>query len=342
MLAAKKKLSVALLSVAALASPHSVQAASPVGFEAHQTYISALAEKHSFDIKKPAEVLEFVLSQSSKVIHVQPTENYSYFKFTHNGLHWQGNMRLEVEFGAPDKLHFAYFVVPAPWHTEDLGKYKAFGAKDGLSIEKTAALDFKIGFRNISRQLKLNDIRKSEVPKNIMGPAQEYLGLANDESGLRFYLLFDKNVADFAYILDEQTTVAEKFVPLEGSKADLLVGVRTGFVFKDEPTLSRKRLVGVYSENISSNNYYDGPFDQLPDGYSGKLTVKTAFEFVDKEFSKTIDDFGNFIGREGSRVVIAPYIRWGSPSDFDSLASCEAFGATSVDYRSCMKLALER
>lgn len=84
-------------------------------------------------------------------------------------------MRLEVEFGVPDKLHFAYFVVPAPWHNEDLGAYKAFGAKDGLAIQQLDDLDFKINFRSISRRLKLNDIRKSEIPKNIMGPAQEYL-----------------------------------------------------------------------------------------------------------------------------------------------------------------------
>lgn len=140
-------------------SPQVGQAGGPVGFEAHETYISALIRPDAFDINKPAEVLKYVLLQSSKIIRVQPTENYSYFKFTHKGLHWQGNMRLEVEFGVPDKLHFAYFVVPAPWHNEDLGAYKAFGAKDGLAIQQLDDLDFKINFRSISRRLKLNDIR---------------------------------------------------------------------------------------------------------------------------------------------------------------------------------------
>lgn len=155
-------------------------------------------------------------------------------------------------------------------------------------------------------------------------------------------MLFDKNVADFSYILDEQSSIAEQLVPSQGGKANLLVGIRTGFVFKDEPELSRKKLVGVYSENVSSNNYYDGPFDQLPDGYSGKLTIKTAFAFVDKEFSETIDNFGNFKDREGSRVVVAPYIRYSSMVDFDALSKCEPLNPTSVDYRLCMKRALEQ
>ncbi len=332
----------ALLFGAVFTSVHSSNAAGSVGFESHQSYIAALAEHHDFDINKSAEVLKFVMSQSSEAIRVQPTENYSYFKFTHNGLHWQGNMRIEVEKGVPDKLHFAYFVVPAPWHNEDLGSYRAFGRKDGLTIKQTGDLAYEIRFQGITRKFRLNDIRKEEIPEKVLGPAQEYLGLANDESGLRFYLVFDKTVADFAFLLDERTPVAEQFVPLKDSRADLLVGIRTGFVFKAEPELSRKRLVGVYSENITTNNYYDGPFDQLPDGYSGKLTIKTAFAIVDKAFSESIDDFGNFKNREGSRVVIAPYIRYSSPADFDDLAECEAFNPTSVDYRSCMRDKLER
>ena len=158
----------------------------------------------------------------------------------------------------------------------------------------------------------------------------------------RFHLLFDKTVGDFSYILDEQAKVADKLVELPNSETGLLVGIRTGFVFKPESDLSRKRLVGVYSDNISNNNYYDGPFDQLPDGYRGKMTIKDAFAQIDPEFSKTIDDFGNFKNRDGARVVIAPYIRYSTSSEFDGLSNCTSFHATSVDYRSCMKAFLER
>lgn len=317
-------------------------AGSPTGFEAHQKYVSALSASVDMDIDDSNAVLKYVLSQSEKEIHVQPTENYSYFKFTHDGLHWQGNMRLETESGLTDKLHFAYFVVPAPWHQEEMGQYKAFGKLDGLVVNRTGEHKYEVRLGALERTFVLNDISKSDIPAKLLGPDQAYLGLAHDESGLRFHLLFDKTVGDFSYILDEQAKVADKLVELPNSETGLLVGIRTGFVFKPENDLSRKRLVGVYSDNISNNNYYDGPFDQLPDGYRGKMTIKDAFAQIDPEFSKTIDDFGNFKNRDGARVVIAPYIRYSTSSEFDGLSNCTSFHATSVDYRSCMKAFLER
>ena len=331
----------AVLGALIFAAPPA-DAAGRDGFQSHQRYISALQSQSSMNIDDPASVLKYVLSQSADVIKVQPTENYSYFKFAHEGLHWQGNMRLETEAGNADKLHFAYFVVPAPWHDEELGQYKAFGKADGLSVEKVKDHAYRIKYAALERTITLNDISDSAIASNKLGPDQFDMGLAHDESGLRFHLLFDTNVLDFSYVLDEANGVAEKLVPLSGEDGELLVGIRTGFVFKSEPELSRKRLIGVHSANISANNYYDGPFDQLPDGYKGKLNVKQAFEMIDADFAKTIDPFGNFKDRDGARVVIAPYLRYSDKSDFGAFTSCLAFGETSVDYRICMKDILAR
>lgn len=317
-------------------------AAAPNGFQSHQRYISALESKPAFDINDPASVLKFVLTQSEYLIAVQPTENYSYFKFVHGGLQWQGNMRLETESKTADRLHFAYFVVPAPWHEEELGQYKAFGKDDGVEIARLGAYKYVVRYAALERIFQLNDISKTKIKPKMLGPDQVDLGLAHDESGLRFHLLFDTNVKDFTYVLDEENGVADQFRSLSNEGDDLLVGIRTGFVFKSEPELFRKRLVGVHSYNIETNNYYDGPFDQLPDGYTGKLNIRQAFELIDPEFAKTIDAYGNFVDREGARVVIAPYLRYQDKSEFTELEDCALFRATSVDYRMCIKKFLER
>lgn len=307
------------------------------GFEAHQTYISALSGATKLNIEDPASVLKFVLKSSAQTIHVQPTENYSYFKFSHNGLHWQGNMRLETEKGKPDKLHFAYFVVPAPWHDVDLGQYRTFDDNDGLSITALGDFNFRISFQSITRTFRLNDITAVNMPEKMLGPDQIYMGQVNDESGIRFFLLFDKNTLDFSYILDQQKPFLDKLTAYGEPGSKLQVGIRSGFVFVDEPTLSRKRLVGVHTDNISQNNYYDGPFDQLPDAFSGELTVKQAFALIDLEFSKKIDAYGNYIDQEGARAVIAPYLRYATKEDFEDVIACVRYQDFSVDYRSCIR-----
>lgn len=310
-------------------------------FSSHQSYIAALNTQRKLDLSDPAKVLEYVLSQSAKDISVQPTENYSYFKFYQSGIEWRGNMRLEIENGLPDKLHFAYFVVPAPWHSAKMEYYKAFSAKDGLKISQQKDLSFEVAFKGHKKSFHFNDIRHAQMPDKMALPDEKYMGQVHDESGLRFFLVMNQVSKNFTYILDQKPPFAEKLVPYGGAESNLVVGVRTGFVFIKEPSVNRMRLIGVYSENVSSNNYFDGPFDQLPDGYEGKMTVKKAFGIIDANFAEMIDKFGNFKDREDSRVVIAPYVRYLYSSDFDGLKKCRKSKATSVRYSICVKEFLE-
>ena len=310
-------------------------------FSSHQSYIAALNTKSTLDMNDPAKVLAYVLSQSDNDIYVQPTENYSYFKFYQGGIEWRGNMRLEIENGLPDKLHFAYFVVPAPWHNAKMGSYKAFTAKDGLKISKQKDRSFEVSFQDYKKTFHFNDIRHTKMPDNMALPEEKYMGQVNDESGLRFFLVMNQASKSFTYILDQKPPFAEKLVPYGDAESNLVVGVRTGFVFIKEPSINRMRLIGVYSENVSSNNYFDGPFDQLPDGYEGKMTVKKAFGIIDANFAEMIDEFGNFKNREDSRVVIAPYVRYLYSNDFEGLKKCQKSKATSVRYSICIKEFLE-
>ncbi len=314
----------------------------PAGiFESHQEYIDVLTNSESVDMEDPVAVFRYVLNSSPATIHVQPTENYAYFKFFNGGIEWQGNMRLEIEKGMPDRLHFAYFVVPAPWHDEDLGTYKAFGVPDGLTITKNGQFDYSVEFDGTTRRFLLNDITANDMPAEMIGPGEVYLGQSNDESGLRLFLVFDTHALEFAYILDEQAPLLERLVPVRGADPHLLVGIRTGFAFLDEKALQRKRLIGVFEGNVTRNNYFDGPFDQLPDAWRGKMTVREAFAMIDPAIAEEIDEFGNFLDQDGARIIIAPYIRYLFTYEFDTVTECLRFPVTDIRYRVCLRTAVE-
>ena len=305
-------------------------------FEAHHKHIEGMDQNEDLDLEDPAAVFEYVLKSSAPEIHVGPTENYAYFKFYSQGLEWQGNMRLEVNHGAVDKVHFAYFVVPAPWHEQELGEYRTFDADAGLTITQNGRFDYAISYKGIERRLLLNDITRIELPGALRGKDELYLGQAHDESGLRFYLMFDTQALDFAYILDEQAPLRDRLIPFYDADPKIQVGMRSGFVFLREDEPKRTRLIGVYEDNTLRNNYFDGPFDQLPDAWDGEITVRGAFMMIDSEFAQEIDRYGNYIKEEGSRVVVAPYISYWDVRDFDPVAECLKHPSDSIEYRTCL------
>ena len=309
-------------------------------FESHDTYLDGLKGNTALDLGNPADVLEYVLGELPQTIVVRPTENYSYFTFAQGGIVYQGNLRLETEKAKAEQLHFAYFVQPAPWHTEELGHYKAFGPGDGVTIAELSPFRYRVSFRGKSHEMVLNDVSKIAIPAALLKADEVFLGQANDESGLSFFLIFDRAAKAFLYVLDESGPALDRLVPYRTEDGDALermsVGLRTGFVFLTEPSRQRRRLIGVYDDNISRNTYFDGPFDQLPDAYRGALTVKQAFALIDPEIAKTIDEFGNFLDRDGARIVIAPYLRYWSTVTFDGLRACLKQDEASAGYRQCL------
>ena len=121
----------------------------------------------------------------------------------------------------------------------------------------------------------------AKPPEDVLRAGERYLGPVFDESGIRFFLGFNPDLKQFSYILDETVAVADELIETRVSPS-LTVGRRTGFAFVKDRYAPRHILVGVYAGNIASNNYLDGPFDQLPDafrlmesgGHFGKIVVE--------------------------------------------------------------------
>ena len=123
-----------------------------------------------------------------------------------------------------------------------------------------------------------------------------------DESGIRFFLMFNSRLKVFHFILDETVPVADQFFALQGRRA----GRRSA----SAPALrsitfdGRKILVGVDERQSRLNTYLDGPFDQLPENFIEGEALRDAILAVEPGVKGKIDRLGNFT--DGSRPLPDP------------------------------------
>ena len=121
-------------------------------------------------------------------------------------------------------------------------------------------------------------------------------------------------------MLDETVKVADDFLPARRTDR-ILIGKRTGFAFYRDHRLDRKILIGAYEGNSRVNNYYDGPFDQLPDNFIEGDTFRDMLIQVEPGLKGQIDRFGG--SPDGSqRYMIAPYFYYARESDLDAFHRC--------------------
>ena len=152
-------------------------------------------------------------------------------------------------------------------------------------------------------------------------------------SAIRFFLVFNPRLKVFHYLLDETEKVADQF--FSPKKTDrILVGKRTGFAFYKDHRLNRKILIGAFEGNMRANNYFDGPFDQLPDNFIEGETLRDAILAVRPQLKGQIDRFGG--SPDGSiRFMIGPYLPYQAITDLDPIHACAQRKQKQPDYYRC-------
>ena len=78
-------------------------------------------------------VFGFVMARLPERVKVYPTENYYYFGFTHNGIRYAGNIRLDASNRDDGKADFAYFEDTAQWYDDSPIKHLVLDASRGVS-----------------------------------------------------------------------------------------------------------------------------------------------------------------------------------------------------------------
>jgi hypothetical protein len=148
-------------------------------------------------------------------------------------------------------------------------------APQGVSVEKVEPLVYRVSYQGKSVVFALNDLSNVKPPAGALGADETFIGPIFDESAIRFFLVYNSRLKIFHYILDETERVADLFFPSKKSER-ILIGKRTGFAFYKDHRLDRKILIGAFEGNIRANNYFDGPFDQLPDNFIEGEALRSA------------------------------------------------------------------
>ena len=271
-------------------------------------------------IDDPMAMFAYVLDSLPDRVKVYPTENYYYFYFYDRHVRYAGNIRLDVVDRDQGALHFAYYEDLAEWKEEDTLKYQILGRADGVKVEKVAPLVYRVSYGGKSVVFELNDLSNVKPPPGALGPDEAYLGPIFDDSAIRFFLVFNRKLKVFHYILDETIEVADQFIHIPDADR-ITIGKRTGFAFFSDLKLDRRILIGVFEGNSRVNNYFDGPFDQLPDNFIEGDALRDAILAVDPQFAGKIDRFGISPGGT-ERYLIAPYRSYRTDEDLLIFNDC--------------------
>lgn len=273
-----------------------------------------------------------VLKSLPERVNVLPTENYYYVRFIHKGVRYVGNIRLAAADRDAGKVHFSFSEEPADWSDAPADRHATFGPGEGVSVQKTAALEYRVAAGGRSVSFSLNDLSKMEPPSGYLMADERFLGPVFDESGIRFFLVFNTRLKVFHFLLDETDAVADELVPVKTS-SQTVVGKRTGFAFYLWDR--RKILVGVNERQSRLNTWLDGPFDQLPENFVDGDSLRDAMIAADPGVKGKIDRLGNFT--DGSaRFLIHPYMLYREPADLSVFHRCASSRAVkSADRALC-------
>jgi len=111
----------------------------------------------------------------------------------------------------------------------------------------------------------------------------------------------------------------------------ILIGKRTGFAFYRDRKRDRKILVGAFAANSFVNNYFDGPFDQLPENVLPGDTLRDVILEIEPDLKGKIDRLGWFNDGSG-QYLVHPYLLYRKESElsvFDACATSKAVPAAA-------------
>jgi len=277
-------------------------------------------------IEDPLAVFATVLKNLPERVQVYPTENYFYFRFTHSGVVYTGNIRLAAADRDRGRVNFAYNENPTDWNADPKSRFVVLGPEQGVIVEKSAPLTYRVAHAGKTVTFALNDLSGAKPPAEFIKADETFLGPVFDESGIGFFLVFNARLKIFHFILDETRPVADQFVARKGGEP-ILIGKRTGFAFY--PFDGRKILVGADERQSRLNTFLDGPFDQLPENFIEGEALREAILAADPSVKDRIDRFGNFADNSG-RYLIHPYLLYRQVSDLAVFARCVASKAVAA------------
>jgi hypothetical protein len=330
----------ALFALLALAMPAAAQGDAP-RLKTNEAYVREVVAKSDLAIDDPMAVFAYVLGSLPERVTVYPTENHYYFSFHHGGQRYAGNIKIDARTRDQGKVPFVYYLDQPGWLPAALDKDVMLDAARGVTVEKAGPLTYRLAYKGRSVTFALNDLSQVRPPPQALAPGEQFIGPVFDESGLRFFLVFNPALKIFLYVLDETVTPADDFAAAGVGDGRILVGRRTAFALYRDGRRDRKILIGVSAANATANNYFDGPFDQIPDNFIEGDAYRRAILTVQPALAGEIDRYGNF--DDGARYGAVPYMLYRRPEDLAVFHRCATSARVpAASYHRCFALAPQR
>jgi len=307
--------------------------AAPLKLHTNQEMIEDLLQPNDLDAKNPNAVFEAVFEQLAPKVTVYPTESYYYFTFQLNGIVYAGNIRFDAWDQFDGKVHFAYANEYAYWRRPLDPVYKKMGPADGVQVEQINKFLYKITFKGKTVEFSIPDLSNVKPAPGMLREDEVYIGPSWDESGVQFYLIFNKTAKTFLYLLID-TPRMDLYEPSSLSPA-VAVGNRTSFVFYKDKFMDRQILMGDFVGHTMLNDYFDGPFDQLPDNYvQGNTLLDAILEVEPSMRGEKVDRYGADPTGE-FRYGITSYKYYGRVADLKPIVDCAEKNSDPALYYKC-------
>jgi hypothetical protein len=257
----------------------------------------------SFD--DPRSVLRLILNASPAEAVVYPSERYYYFAFPLGDRLVSGNLRfVDAERGIVHVGYFDVFDRAATRHaTMDAANAVTVGCDVG-SRRVSVAVD------GVQRTFVLSTCWSDGANELALLPGEELVSGVLDESGMSFWLIHYAATKSLYYMLNERAPASDRLVGIRGTHGRYLVAEDSRFVFYADAATGRRILVAVAMESVRANNYFDGPFDQVPPDLSIRAVLESVYPYVTERGG--IDEHGNFREIVDQRVAITPYQVYGT------------------------------
>ncbi|MGO8953581.1 MAG: hypothetical protein ACLPWS_02395 [Rhodomicrobium sp.] len=307
--------------------------AAPLKLHTDQEMIEELLQPNDLDVKNPNAVFEAVFDALPSKVTVYPTESYYYFTFPLNGIDYAGNIRFDAWDQFDGKVHFAYFVEYAYWRKPLEPVYKKMGPDDGVHVTQVNKFLYKVSLKGKTVEFALPDLSNVKPAPGMLRADEVYIGPSWDESGVQFFLVYNKTAKTFLYLLVD-TPKMDQYVASSISPA-ATIGIRTSFVLYKDKLVDRQILIGDFIGHTMLNDYFDGPFDQLPDNYvQGNALLDAILEVEPGLKNEKTDRYGADPTGE-FRYGITTYKYYGEVAELQPIIDCAAKNDDPAIYYKC-------
>jgi hypothetical protein len=247
------------------------------------------------DFNDEKAVFRYVYSWTPSYAVVYPTEEFYYFTTTLDVGVISGSIRVaDIDNGV---LSMAYFTVPE----KEVKRY-TITTDDELVVGKKTDYVYDVTYDNKRVRFILPTTGTKEPTQLELLPEEQFIGQIHDESGIKFFLLYNHHTKSFYDVLNEEDGVTETLEELDENH---LLGERTGFVYYTDEEYERTLLVGVMKEHVDANSFFDGPADQVPISINIQDALYDSYRHLNRG---DIDEYGVYTNtKQWERVAIAPF-----------------------------------